>query len=209
MPGPKKNFSEAKVGDDEDIRFGQTSEYYWKYDSAAGQYELHTDDDGTGDDSIVMKVDDFSDVVDITAASVDELNGADVAGAPAGASFIAEGSGGLTAGNAREQVQYEPGVVNWAAGLSDAEIHRFDLAAGEVFRLRRVEVSLKGGGSAAGLSVDVYDAGAASVIDSASAGGGPSTTGGTSGAGNVVLVRLSNSTGSAQNASPVVRGVIE
>ena len=81
------------------------------------------------------------------------------------------------------------------------------MQSGEVFNLERVEFRQKGGGSSTSASVDVYDVTAAAVIDSTTLGS-TSTTGGTSGSGNVVVVRVSNSTGAAIDAAPIVRGWI-
>lgn len=106
-----------------------------------------------------------------------------------------------------EPVAFEQGMTNYATGLSDEEIHRFALQAGETFVLTRIECQLKGGGSNASVSVNAYDSGAASQMDTVNAGS-VSTTGATSGAGNTILVRINNSTGSAQDVAAIVRGWI-
>ncbi|UBF22179.1 hypothetical protein HRTV-2_gp31 [Halorubrum virus HRTV-2] len=92
--------------------------------------------------------------------------------------------------------------TSWASGLSQAEISRFNLNAGETLKVHRLELSLKGGGTNNSLSIDVYDETAGTVLASTDAGtpvsGDPI---GTSGNGSSVIVRLTNSTGSNQNAS--------
>lgn len=105
-------------------------------------------------------------------------------------------------------VRYSPGIINFATGLSSEEIHRFVCEPGENFRLDRVELRSKGGGSSTSVGLDVYDATAASVIDSVDMGA-TSTAGGTTADGNTVLVRFSNSSGSAQDVAPTVHGVFE
>lgn len=106
-----------------------------------------------------------------------------------------------------EKLAFETGHAQWAAGLSNAEIYRIDLNSGETLTLDRVEAQLNGGGTASNLTVEVYDVTAGTVIDSTTAGS-VSTSGGSSGSGNVVIVRVSNSTGSQQEANFVVRGEI-
>jgi len=109
---------------------------------------------------------------------------------------------------APELVALEMGHGEIANGLSSEEIHRFQLQGGEVFTLSRLELQLKGGGTDADVTVDVYDSTGAAVIDSVSAGA-VSVTGGASGTASLILVRLSNASGGDVNGTIIVRGVIE
>lgn len=128
MPGPKKNFSETQLGDDEEARFGITSGYYWKYDSAAGQYELHTDDDGTGNDAVVLKVDDLSGVLDI----MDDLNFPNITGAPTFSTHD-HSEGGLTSipGGGLGTASVTPSKVDGSGGNS-GDVLQTDGTAGGV-----------------------------------------------------------------------------
>jgi hypothetical protein len=91
-------------------------------------------------------------------------------------------------------------VTKYANGLSGEEIYRIELQSGESLNVQRLEIEPKGGGSLAGLEVDVYDATAGSVLASTTdvQTGSPIAL---SGSGNTILVRVTNSTGSSQNAS--------
>ncbi len=91
--------------------------------------------------------------------------------------------------------------------LSNEEIHRFQLQGGEVFTLSRIELQLKGGGTNANVSVDVYDSTGVSVIDSVTAGA-VSVTGGVSGVASLILVRLTNSSGTDVEGTIIVHGKI-
>jgi hypothetical protein len=100
---------------------------------------------------------------------------------------------------------YSTGHTEWATGLSNEEINRIVLQTGEQLVVKRVEVQIKGGGSSASLSANVYDG--TNTIGTANAGS-VDTTGGTSAAAATVLIRLTNSTGSTQSASVTVSGWI-
>lgn len=106
-----------------------------------------------------------------------------------------------------EPVAFETGMTNYADALTDEEVHRFVLQTGETFVLTRIEVQLKGGGTNANVSADVFDSTAATQMDSTTAGS-VSTTGATSGTANTILVRVSNSSGAAQDITIIVRGWI-
>lgn len=95
----------------------------------------------------------------------------------------------------------------WGTGLSNEEVYRIDLEAGEILTVERVEMQLKGGGTQANHSVDIYDLTNTTVIASTTAGA-VNTTGGSSGTGAVVLVRVTNSVGSDQVSSIGIRGYI-
>jgi len=107
-----------------------------------------------------------------------------------------------------EPLAYSPGMVEVTDGLASEEFHRIQLQSGETLEVERIEFQQKGGGSSTSASVDVYDATAASVIGSADLGSVTKDPG-TSGSGNTILVRVSNSTGGTVNASPRVVGYIE
>lgn len=96
----------------------------------------------------------------------------------------------------------------WEDGLSNEEIFRYSLDTGESFHLDRVEFRQKGGGSSADASLDVYDETNATALDSTTLGS-TSTGGGSSGDGNVVIIRVSNSTGAAIEANLTVSGTIQ
>ena len=92
-------------------------------------------------------------------------------------------------------------------GLSNEEIHRIQLQAGETFTLTRLELQIKGGGTNVNVSVNVYDSTTTIQIDSVTAGT-VSKTGGTSGTASLILVRLNNSSGGEVIGTIIVRGRI-
>lgn len=104
-----------------------------------------------------------------------------------------------------EPFVYDPGVVRWGDGLTDQEVCRVVCPSGQSLTVERIEFRQRGGGSSANADVDVYDATAASVIGTQTLGG-TTTRPGSSGAGNTVLVRISNSTGDFVNGNPRVTG---
>lgn len=116
------------------------------------------------------------------------------------------GGGGAVAA-AGEPVTLELGHGEFPTGLTNEEIHRFQLQAGEVFTLTRLELQIKGGGSPANVSLNVYDSTGASQIDTVNAGS-VSVTGGASGAASLILVRITNTSGGQVIATPIVRGSI-
>lgn len=132
-----------------------------------------------------------------------------------GSDLSDDGSGNLALGDdsvaqqelAVDPFVYDPGMTNWADGLSNEEINRIALQSGETLVVNRIEFRQKGGGSSASASIDVRDTGAGSTVGSANLG---STTKdpGSSGSGNTVIVRLNNSTGGAIKAAPRVEGWI-
>lgn len=94
--------------------------------------------------------------------------------------------------------------INYASGLSDEEVARFTLEAGEQLELWRLELSLKGGGTDANVSIEVFDATNTTSLGSVTAGSrseGGSSPLGTSGAGATVTVRMSTG-GSAVDVCP-------
>jgi hypothetical protein len=92
-------------------------------------------------------------------------------------------------------------------GLTNEEIHRFQLQAGETFTLERLELQKKGGGTEANVSVNVYDSSGASQIDSVTMGS-VSVVGGSSSVAALILVRLNNSAGADKEGTIIVRGRI-
>lgn len=111
-----------------------------------------------------------------------------------------------------EDTDKQPFVIDsfhtaWGDGLSNEEIYRLDLEPGEILKINKVEMQLKGGGTQANHSVDIYDLTNTTVIASTTAGS-VNTTAGSSGAGAVVLIRVTNSVGSDQISSIGIRGYI-
>lgn len=126
-------------------------------------------------------------------------------------------SGTLCAGNDTRLVDnakqadrpfvFQTGHTAWANGLSNEEIGRIQLQTGETLYIKRVEIQIKGGGTSSSLSVNAYDSTNTTQIASQTAGG-VNTTGGNSGSAALVLIRLTNSVGSTQNASVYISGWI-
>lgn len=102
---------------------------------------------------------------------------------------------------------FQTGHTAWATGLSNEEIGRIQLQTGETLYINRVEMQIKGGGTSASLSVNAYDSTNTTSIASQTAGG-VNTTGGNSGSAALVLIRLTNSVGSTQNANVYISGWI-
>jgi len=89
--------------------------------------------------------------------------------------------------------------VRYGSGLSDEEIGRLTLDAGDILELWRLEAALKGGGTDGNVSLEVRDVTNSSTLGSVTAGSrvqGDSSPIGTSGSGATVVVRLS--TGSVE-----------
>lgn len=111
-----------------------------------------------------------------------------------------DGSGNI---QTEEKGSFNPGMTQWADGLSNEEIGRIQLQSGEILQVERLEFRQKGGGSSSSASVNVYDSTASSEIVSQNLGG-TSKDGGSSGTGNLVVIRLNNSTGGGIEAVPIV-----
>lgn len=105
-----------------------------------------------------------------------------------------------------EPVTFETGHTGWGE-TTDAEIHRINLQSSETFQVVRIEFSQRGGGSSTNADVDVYDETTMSVIGSADLGT-VDTNPGSSDAGSDVIVRLTNNTGGAIDATIRVVGYI-
>lgn|GEM_PF-4323535 len=92
--------------------------------------------------------------------------------------------------------------VNYRDGLDEEEVARFSLAPSERLELWRLELKLKGGGTNPAVSVDVYDVTNDAVLGRTSdrATGGKSPVG-TSGAGATIVVRVTNTSGAAQDVT--------
>ena len=164
--------------------------------------DVYDDDDSSVMDSVTAGLVSVTGGVSTEAAlilvRVSNASGADVNG-----TIIVHGY--ITA--APEYVALSMGHGEIADGLTNEEIHRFQLQGGETFELLRVELQLKGGGTNANVSVNVYDSSGASQMDSVDAGS-VSVTGGISTAAALILVRLNNSSGGDVNGTIIVHGKI-
>jgi hypothetical protein len=81
-------------------------------------------------------------------------------------------------------------------GMTDVEVWRTDLQAGEILTPVRLEIIKKGGGApSAGFNVDIYDTGTTSILWATFAFGTGTPV--DSGAGNIIIMRVNNSTGLA------------
>jgi len=114
------------------------------------------------------------------------------------------------AGNARvrERFTYDPGVTQFEDGQTDTELNRIVLQPGETLVIERIELRGQGGGSSASVDIEVRDVTSGTTIGTQTLGGTTKDPG-SSGAGNTVVVRYSNSSGSQRNAAPRVTGYIE
>lgn len=121
---------------------------------------------------------------------------------------------GLTGGagsalNIQERVHYEPGHTEIADGQDDVEYHRIVPPAGGTVTITAMQFNQQGGGTSSSATLDVYDADAASLINQITLGDTDRSTYTANAAGNTVLVRMSNSTGSTVDASPIIDGYID
>lgn len=96
----------------------------------------------------------------------------------------------------------------WEDGLASEEIYRYDLASGETFNLDRLEFQAKGGGSDTNASIEVVDEVDGTTLDSTTLGSF-SKSGGDSTEGTLITIKLTNSTGSAIEASLTVSATVE
>jgi hypothetical protein len=110
-------------------------------------------------------------------------------------------------GSNEDIFSYNPGMVQWASGLSNEEIGRIELNDGEELVVERIEFEQKGGGSSTNASVSVYDMTASTELGSQTLGGVSKDVGRT-GTGNTIIIRITQSTGSIINAEPIVSGYI-
>lgn len=119
------------------------------------------------------------------------------------------GGGTARSEDPTEFFSYDPGMTNWANGLSNEEVNRIQLQGSETLTVKRIEFRQKGGGSSSDASFQVRDATDDTVLASQTLGGTTEDPDpGESGGGNLVLVELTNSTGSAIDAAPrVIAGV--
>lgn len=106
-----------------------------------------------------------------------------------------------------DSFKYDPGMVEWEDGLADEEVARIQLQAGEELVIERIEFQQKGGGSSTSADLDVRDVTAATTVGTQDLGG-VTKDAGTSGSGNTVIIRLTNSTGGVLNANPRITGYI-
>ena len=165
--------------------------------------DVYDDDDSSQIDSVTAGTVSVSGGVSTEAALI-LVRVSNASGADVNASIIVHGYIEF----APEIVALSMGHGEIADGLTNEEIHRFQLQGGETFTLERIELQLKGGGTDADVSVDVYDSTGASQIDSVTAGA-VSKTGGVSGTASLILVRLSNASGGSVNGTIIVHGKIE
>lgn len=168
---------------------------------------------GDGSDNLTIEPADFAgfalldDGSDNLAVSAGDYLGDDGSGSlqlQDGATMEGDGSGLL---EVKERVSYDPGHTEWEDGLATEEIWQMRLQSGETFVVERIEFREKGGGSSTSAEIDVRDNSAGTVIGSQTLGGATKDPG-SSGSGNEVLVRLTNSTGGPIQANPRVVGYI-
>ena len=97
---------------------------------------------------------------------------------------------------------YAERLVGEGDGLDEEEVARFSLDPSERLELWRLELKLKGGGTNPAVSVDVYDVTNDAVLGRTSdrATGGKSPVG-TSGTGATIVVRVTNTSGAAQDVT--------
>ena len=107
-----------------------------------------------------------------------------------------------------ERISFSTGMTEWADGLTNEEINRFELQAGETLVVERLEFKQKGGGSSEDASVRVFDETGSTIIGSQELGG-VSKDIGSSGEGNIVTIEISNGTGGPIIASVAFVGRIE
>ena len=107
-----------------------------------------------------------------------------------------------------ERVSFESGIVEWEDALSTEEIYRTVLPAGKKFELNKVELQLKGGGTLATLKVDVYNVTLAAIMGTQVEAGSVIAPDVQSGLANTIIFRITNSSGSIQNANILIRGKI-
>jgi len=97
---------------------------------------------------------------------------------------------------------FAPGMTEYEDGLSNVEIARFIGQTGDQYHVEEIQFPQQGGGSSSNATLEVRDVGASTTLASATLGGVESADA-TAGAGNTVIVRITNSTGGAINAAPV------
>lgn len=107
-----------------------------------------------------------------------------------------------------DQLSFSTGMTEWADGLTNEEINRFELQAGETLVVERLEFKQKGGGSSEDASIRVFDETGSTSIGSQELGG-VSKDIGSSGEGNIVTIEISNGTGGPIIASVAFVGRIE
>jgi len=102
---------------------------------------------------------------------------------------------------------YDPGMTDFADGLSGEEVNRLVLQSNETLVVERVEFRRKGGTKDPAAVVNVRDATAGETIGTATLGETIKEPG-TSNTGSTVLVQLTNQTGNSITAAPRVQGFI-
>ena len=183
-----------------DLRFGSDDDFELRYDSASAQLELV----GTSQVWNVSSGGSFNlknRNLDVGSGSITSTNGT-----------IWDSNNGYVPISALDpsakSITLSTGHSFWGSGITSEEIDRVNLQSGETLEVQRIEFLQKGGGSSTSASVDVYDATANSVIGSQTLGGTTKNPG-SSGQGNTILFRISNSTGSDIQASVKIRYAIK
>lgn len=102
--------------------------------------------------------------------------------------------------------------INYASGLTNTEVARFTLAAGEQLEVWRLEAALQGGGTDSNVSVNIYDASDSTVLQSVTAGSrveGASGPLATSTTGATILVRVSTGSAAVDLCATGITNVVE
>jgi len=106
-----------------------------------------------------------------------------------------------------DSFSYDPGMTEWANGLTNDEVNRIALQFDEQLVIERVEFRQKGGGNSSDASIDIYNPFTASRLAKTTLGQTVKDPG-VSGAQETLIIRLTNKTGSKITAAPRVQGYI-
>ncbi|MDT3434681.1 hypothetical protein [Haloarcula sp. 1CSR25-25] len=123
----------------------------------------------------------------------------------AGAGVADDGSDDLVI---QERIHYEPGHTEIPDGQDDVEYHRIVPPSDGTVTITAMQFRQQGGGSSSNCTLDVYDAGVATVVTQITLGSADRATY-TAEQGNTVLVRMSNATGGPIDAAPTIDGYID
>lgn len=107
-----------------------------------------------------------------------------------------------------QALSYEPGHTSWENKLETEEVYRTVLKDDEFLEIQKIEFRGKGGSKPDGLSLQVYDETTDTIIGSVDVGNSYEPTVDSSD-GAVVIFRITNTSGAAQAAVPIVRGKIK
>jgi len=122
------------------------------------------------------------------------------------------GGGGIDLSGGTGLIGLPTHHVNYESGLTDQEIARLTLGSGERLEVWRLDLQLRGGGSDANVSIDIYDVDAGGVIASTTAGSrveGGTAPIGTSLQGSAVLVRVTTDTAAVDACPSAITRVVE